>query len=38
MRSAREVHADLAAFDTQVPERLWSDLLGEGLLDPRAAS
>ncbi|WP_151772219.1 aldo/keto reductase [Streptomyces abyssomicinicus] len=37
MRSAREVRADLAAFRKDVPERLWSDLLAEGLLDPRAA-
>jgi D-threo-aldose 1-dehydrogenase len=35
MRSADEVRADVAAFGKRVPERLWSDLLGEGLIDPR---
>ncbi|MFE5212080.1 aldo/keto reductase [Streptomyces sp. NPDC056600] len=38
MRSAREVRADVAAFGKEVPERLWSDLLAEELLDPRAAT
>jgi D-threo-aldose 1-dehydrogenase len=37
MRSAEEVHADLAAFAKEIPEQLWSDLSAEGLLDPRAA-
>jgi D-threo-aldose 1-dehydrogenase len=36
MRTAEEVRADLAAFGKEIPERLWSDLLAEGLLDPRA--
>ncbi|MEU9580633.1 aldo/keto reductase [Streptomyces chilikensis] len=35
MRSADEVRADVAAFGKRVPEGLWSDLLGEGLIDPR---
>ena len=36
MRSAEEVHRNLAAFATAIPERLWSDLRSEGLLDDRA--
>ncbi len=31
-RSAAEAKANLALFETAIPERLWSDLRGEGLL------
>jgi D-threo-aldose 1-dehydrogenase len=36
MRSAEEVHRNLAAFTKQVPERLWTDLAAAGLIDERA--
>jgi D-threo-aldose 1-dehydrogenase len=36
MRSADEVQSNLAAFAADVPDRLWSDLRGQGLLDDRA--
>ncbi|MGW0606537.1 aldo/keto reductase [Streptomyces sp. NPDC002640] len=32
MRSADEVHADMAAFSTRIPERFWDDLRAEGHL------
>jgi D-threo-aldose 1-dehydrogenase len=36
MRSTEEVRRNLEAFATDVPEGLWSDLRGAGLLDHRA--
>jgi D-threo-aldose 1-dehydrogenase len=36
MRSAAEVHANLAAFNADIPAALWSDLRFEGLIDGRA--
>ncbi|KIH96721.1 aldo/keto reductase [Streptomonospora alba] len=38
MRSAAEVRADAAAFDTPVPEELWADLHAAGLIDGRAGA
>lgn len=35
MRSADEVHQNVAAFEAGVPDGLWSDLRGESLLDER---
>ncbi|MGY0492799.1 aldo/keto reductase [Streptomyces sp. WG-D5] len=37
MRSAQEVHRNLAAFNSPVPEGLWADLRAAGLLDERTA-
>ncbi|MFD8309124.1 aldo/keto reductase [Streptomyces sp. NPDC059690] len=36
MRTAEEVHRNVAAFATEIPDRVWDDLRGEGLLDERA--
>ncbi|KUF16881.1 aldo/keto reductase [Streptomyces silvensis] len=38
MRSAAEVRKNLAAFRTPVPEQVWDDLRGAGLLDERTAA
>ncbi|MEV0324388.1 aldo/keto reductase [Streptomyces sp. NPDC050658] len=38
MRSATEVRRNLAAFGARIPEAVWDDLRGEGLLDERTAS
>jgi D-threo-aldose 1-dehydrogenase len=37
MRTAEEVRHNIASFEADVPDQVWSDLLGEGLLDERAA-
>ncbi|MER5512983.1 aldo/keto reductase [Streptomyces sp. NPDC002766] len=36
MRTAEEVHRNVAAFATEFPDQVWDDLRGEGLLDERA--
>ncbi|MDH6438041.1 aryl-alcohol dehydrogenase-like predicted oxidoreductase [Streptomyces sp. SAI-144] len=36
MRTAEEVRGNTAAFGAEIPEQLWDDLRGEGLLDERA--
>jgi len=36
MRTADEVHSNLAAFGARIPAQVWDDLRGEGLLDERA--
>ncbi|MGW5868731.1 aldo/keto reductase [Streptomyces sp. NPDC055239] len=38
MRSADEVRRNTAAFHARIPEQVWDDLRGEGLLDERTAS
>ncbi|MBF8187202.1 aldo/keto reductase [Nonomuraea sp. K274] len=35
MRSAEEVRRNVSAFGVRIPEQLWADLRGEGLLDAR---
>ncbi|NGO72024.1 aldo/keto reductase [Streptomyces boncukensis] len=35
MRSADEVRANVASYETEIPEALWSDLRDAGLLDER---
>ncbi|GAB2881642.1 aldo/keto reductase [Streptomyces mayteni] len=37
MRSPEEVRGNVAAFEAEVPERMWADLKDAGLLDARAA-
>jgi D-threo-aldose 1-dehydrogenase len=37
MRTPEEVRHNIASFEADVPDQVWSDLLGEGLLDERAA-
>ena len=36
MRTAEEVRRNIAAFATEIPNRIWDDLRAEGLLDERA--
>ncbi len=36
MRTPEEVRHNIASFEADVPDQMWSDLLGEGLLDERA--
>ncbi|MGW3286340.1 aldo/keto reductase [Streptomyces sp. NPDC001002] len=36
MRTADEVHRNTAAFGAEIPDQVWDDLRGEGLLDERA--
>lgn len=36
MRTADEVHGNVASFGARIPSQVWDDLRGEGLLDERA--
>jgi D-threo-aldose 1-dehydrogenase len=36
MTNREEVRHNIASFEADIPDQVWSDLLGEGLLDERA--